>query len=210
MGFPIHFATCARTCQLREITTLHHGELFKFRKKFLNRWILNFWEIIIREKCHFLTLDPPCRLKSWRFSSTGTGTTIRTPNFKLDFFQEQRLLEEKNDIGTKITMLNLLPGQVLHFPAKGTYWIFIPKSVRKKKWSTKCTPTYLDFSFKVIVSCEFWALDVLDEVTTSLTYVFHRKTATFCMFFFQCDSQGSYQTYLTEQNWFNAISSECS
>ena len=118
------------------------------------------------------------------YGCTGTGTTIRTPNFKLDFFQEQRLLEEKNDIGTKITMLNLLPGQVLHFPAKGTYWIFIPKSVRKKKWSTKCTPTYLDFSFKVIVSCEFWALDVLDEVTTSLTYVFHRKTATFCMFFF--------------------------
>ena len=37
MGFPIHFPTCARTCQLREITTLHHGELFKFRKKFLNR-----------------------------------------------------------------------------------------------------------------------------------------------------------------------------
>ena len=146
----------------------------------------------------------------YHLMDTGTGTTIRTPNFKLDFFQEQRLLEEKNDIGTKITMLNLLPGQVLHFPAKGTYWIFIPKSVRKKKWSTKCTPTYLDFSFKVIVSCEFWALDVLDEVTTSLTYVFHRKTATFCMFFFQCDSQGSYQTYLTEQNWFNAISSECS
>ena len=66
-----------------------------------------------------INTDQQLRYMYW--NCTGTGTTIRTPNFKLDFFQEQRLLEEKNDIGTKITMLNLLPGQVLHFPAKGTY-----------------------------------------------------------------------------------------
>ena len=93
MGFPIHFATCARTCQLREITTLHHGELFKFRKKFLNRWILNFWEIIIREKCHFLTLDPPCRLNQ----PQSIGEKLRCFNYRnsLDlhaFQKEKRVL----------------------------------------------------------------------------------------------------------------------
>ena len=106
-------------------------------------------------------------------------------------------------------MQSFLPGQVFNLLAKGTYPILVPKLVRKKEWSTKCTSTYLDLFIYMIVFCEFCGVDVLEEVLTSLIYVFRRKTATFSMTFFQNDSEGSYQTYLAQQNCFIGTSSVC-
>ena len=129
------------------------------------------------------------------------------PKFQTGFFDRVESFGKKNAIGTQISMLSFLPSQVLNFAAKGTYRIFSLKAVRKKKWSTKRTPPYLELFFKVIVSCEFWGVNGLDERLPSLMYVFRNRTATFSMFFFQYDSEGSYQTYLVQQNCFNVISS---